>query len=117
MEAKDARSANGQQAAADYLEEHGLRVLDRTWRCPDGQLDIAAVEGSTFVVCELRTHGSTSLQAMSQAKVKKLRRLGAAWLQAHGIRFDQIRIDVIGVLYNADADDFTIEHVRGVDAQ
>lgn len=114
MEAKDAHSANGQQAAADYLEEHGLRVLDRAWRCPDGQLDIVAVEGSTFVVCELRTGGSTSLQVMGQAKVKKLRGLGAAWLQAHGIRYDQIRIDVIGVLYGADADNFTIEHVRGV---
>jgi len=77
MDAKDARSANGQQAAVDYLKEHGLRVLDRTWRCPDGQLDIVAVEGSTFVVCELRTRGSASLQVIGQARMKGLRRLGA----------------------------------------
>ena len=36
-----------------------------------------------------------------------------AWLTAHGVRFDQIRIDVVGLLYEGTGG-FTIEHVRGV---
>jgi hypothetical protein len=34
-------------------------------------------------------------------------------MQAHGARYDRIRIDVIGMLRD-DGGDFTIEHVRGV---
>ena len=43
----------------------------------------------------------------------RLRRLAALWLSAHGIRFDQIRIDVVGLLCDG-AGGYTVEHVRGV---
>ena len=43
----------------------------------------------------------------------RLRRLAAQWLSAHGVRFDQIRIDVLGLLRDGSGG-FTVEHVRGV---
>ena len=113
MEAKDARSANGQQAAVDYLEEHGLHVLDRGWHHLCDQLDVVAVEGSTFVVCEIRSSGTTPFDEIDQAAAIKLRTLGEAWLIARGVDSGDVRIDVIGVQYE-DADNFIIEHIRGV---
>jgi len=53
------------------------------------------------------------LDAVGHAKRRRLRRLAALWLSAHGIRFDQIRIDVLGLLRDG-AGGFTVEHVRGV---
>ena len=44
--------------------------------------------------------------------LQRLRRLAVRWLTAHGIRFDQIRIDVVGLLDDS-AGGFTVEHVRG----
>ena len=35
------------------------------------------------------------------------------WVIAHGVLFDEVRVDVIGVLTNP-AGGFTVEHVRGV---
>ena len=32
MRAKDVLGRSGEQAAADYLESCGLRILDRNWR-------------------------------------------------------------------------------------
>jgi putative endonuclease len=117
MGAKDVLGKEGEQAAASYLEGLGFRILDRNWRCADGELDIVAVERHTFVACEVKTRSGTRygtpLDAVGRAKRRRLRRLAAIWLSAHGIRFDQVRIDVLGLLRD-EAGGFTVEHVRGV---
>jgi putative endonuclease len=117
MGAKDVLGREGERAAADYLEGRGFRILDRNWRCADGEIDIVAADRRTFVVCEVKTRSGTRfgtpLDAVGQAKRRRLRRLAALWLAAHGVRFDQIRIDVVGLLCDG-AGGFTIEHVRGV---
>jgi putative endonuclease len=116
MGAKDVLGRDGEQAAVTYLEGCGFRILDRNWRCADGEIDIVAVERHTFVVCEVKTRSGTRygtpLEAVGRAKRARLRRLAVRWLTAHGIRFDQIRIDVVGLLDDS-AGGFTIEHVRG----
>lgn len=117
MRAKDVLGREGEQAAADYLTERGFRILDRNWRCADGEIDIVAVERHSLVVCEVKTRSGTRygtpLEAVGRAKRGRLRRLAVLWLNAHGVRFDQIRIDVLGLLRD-DSGDFTVEHVRGV---
>ena len=117
MHAKDVLGRDGEQAAVTYLEGCGFRILDRNWRCADGEIDIVAVERHTFVVCEVKTRSGTRfgtpLEAVGPAKRRRLRRLAVCWLNAHGIRFDQIRIDVLGLLHEGTGG-FTIEHVRGV---
>jgi putative endonuclease len=117
MGAKDVLGKEGEQAAVSYLEGRGFWILDRNWRCADGEIDIVAADQRTFVVCEVKTRSGTRfgtpLDAVGQAKRRRLRRLAAQWLSAHGVRFDQIRIDVVGLLRDG-ADGFTIEHVRGV---
>ncbi|MGH3279255.1 MAG: YraN family protein [Trebonia sp.] len=117
MGAKDLLGKEGEQAAVSYLEGCGFRILDRNWRCADGEIDIVAAERRTFVVCEVKTRSGTRygtpLDAVGRDKHRRLRRLAALWLSAHGVRFDQIRIDVLGLLRDG-ADGFTIEHVRGV---
>jgi putative endonuclease len=117
MNAKDILGREGEEAAGKYLEDSGFRILDRNWRSADGEIDIVAVERHTFVVCEVKTRSGTRfgtpLDAVGRAKRRRLRRLAAQWLAAHGVRFDQIRIDVVGLLRDG-GEGFTIEHVRGV---
>jgi putative endonuclease len=117
MSAKDVLGKEGEQAAVGYLEGCGFRILDRNWRCADGEIDIVAVDRRTFVVCEVKTRShtryGTPAEAVGTKKRRRLRKLAALWLCAHGVRFDQIRIDVLGLLCDG-AGGFTIDHVRGV---
>ena len=117
MRAKDVLGRTGEQAAAEYLEAEGFRILARNWRCADGEIDIVAVDRHTFVVCEVKTRSGnrcgTPLESVSRLKRNRLRRLAVRWLTAHGIRFDEIRVDVVGVAREP-AGGLTIEHVRGV---
>jgi putative endonuclease len=117
MRAKDLLGRAGEQAAADYLESAGLRILDRNWRCQDGEIDIVAVDRHVFVICEVKTRSSarygTPVEAVGRAKLRRLRRLAVLWLNAHGVRYDQIRIDVIGLVYEGTGG-YTIEHIKAV---
>ena len=117
MRAKDLLGRAGEQAAAEYLESAGLRILDRNWRCKEGEIDIVAVDRQVFVICEVKTRSSarygTPLEAVGRAKLRRLRRLAVLWLIAHGVRYDQIRIDVIGLVFEGTGG-YTVEHIKAV---
>jgi putative endonuclease len=102
MKAKDALGRYGEDLAVRHLQTLGLEVLERNWRCRWGELDIIAVDGDCLVVCEVKTRRSVAaggpLEAVTPAKLGRLRRLTAAWLHDQDQHFAQIRIDVIGVL-------------------
>ena len=117
MRVKEALAEAAGQEAASYLKRCGFRVLDRNWRSGSEILPIIAVERHTLVVIDLRvragTRHGTPLEAISADRRKTLRRLAGRWLTAHGVRFDQIRIDAVGLLQES-AGGFTIEHIRAV---
>jgi putative endonuclease len=117
VRAKDLLGQQGEQEAARFLTEAGLTVLGRNWRCPDGEIDIVALDGRTLVICEVKTRSGvrfgTPLEAVTRTKAHRLRRLAVAWVRAHGLVFDQIRIDVVGVLRTSSGE-FSVEHVRSV---
>lgn len=114
---KDALGRQGEEMAAKYLEDAGLRILSRNWRCGEGELDIVAAERRTLVVCEVKTRSGsrcgTALEAITRQKLSRLRRLAARWISAHGTAFDEIRIDVIALSGNGSGG-YSVEHVRGV---
>ena len=80
MGAKDVLGREGEQAAVTYLEGCGFRILDRNWRCADGEIDIVAVERHTFVVCEVKTRSGTRygtpLEAVGRAKTGQAAQAG-----------------------------------------
>ncbi len=117
MRAKDVLGKSGEQTAAEYLESAGFRILDRNWRCAEGEIDIVAVERRVLVVCEVKTRSGdrcgTPLESVSRVKRNRLRKLAIRWITAHGVRFDEVRVDVVGIS-SGTAGGSSVEHVRGV---
>ena len=97
--------AYGEQLAARYLVDCGMRILDRNWRCGQGEIDIVAIDSTCLVIVEVKTRRSLAfgspVEAVTAVKVARLRRLAGCWLTDHRCLVDgvaDIRIDVIGVL-------------------
>jgi putative endonuclease len=95
--------ALGEQLATDHLTGLGLRILSRNWRCRYGELDVIAVDPvtRTVVFVEVKTRTGDGFgglaQAVSEQKLRRLRRLAGWWLATQDGRWAAIRIDVIGV--------------------
>ena len=97
--------AYGERLAARYLARRGLQVLERNWRCAQGEVDIVALDGDCLVVCEVKTPPGPSfgdpVEAVTWRKAARLRRLAACWLAEHPGQVSgvgDVRVDVVGVL-------------------
>ncbi|WP_405375830.1 MULTISPECIES: YraN family protein [unclassified Microbacterium] len=103
MAAKDDLGRAGERRAEAYLRSSGYDVLDRNWRCPEGEIDLVAVRGGDLVIVEVKTRRSTGyghpFSAVDARKRDRLWRLAGAWSRAHPerARGRRLRLDVIGV--------------------
>ena len=104
--ASDARRAlgdAGEDAVARWYANAGYRVLDRNWRCREGELDVVVARDPVLVFCEVKTRRSASFgapaEAVTIAKQRRLRTLAMRWLEAHPeARARELRFDVASVL-------------------
>ncbi|MDR1442797.1 MAG: YraN family protein [Bifidobacteriaceae bacterium] len=118
--ATDSRQAlgrYGEAVAAAYLVLKGWTVVDRNWRCRQGELDLVAQPApGTLVFVEVKTRTSDNCgvpaAAVTARKLSRLRRLAAAWLAAHDRHAEAVRIDVVAV--NTGPGGRSIEHLEGV---
>ncbi|GII99377.1 putative endonuclease [Sediminihabitans luteus] len=117
MRATDAVGRYGETVVARHLEQAGWQVLDRNWRGTRGELDIVALDGDEIVAVEVKTRrGSTyghPAEAVTLAKLARLRRLAGEWLTTHEARARSVRIDVVAVTVPR-AGAAELEHLRGV---
>ncbi|MCW2852681.1 MAG: YraN family protein [Nocardioides sp.] len=114
---KQALGAYGEAVAARHLVEAGMSPLDRNWRCEEGEIDLVLREGAVLVVCEVKTRSSEACgsphEAVSPAKLDRLRRLAQRWADDHGLRPPETRIDLVAVL-RPRRGAAVVEHVRGI---
>lgn len=112
-----ALGAYGETMAARHLTEQGMVLLDRNWRCRDGEIDLVLRDGPVLVICEVKTRSSDACgsphEAVDREKVGRLRRLAAAWLRAHEVHPSDVRIDMVAVLRPRRGPSL-VDHVQGI---
>ncbi len=94
----------GEDLAAAYLTELGLVVLQRNWRCREGELDIISTDGLGKVYfCEVKTRSGEGYglpaESVTRGKRRRIRRLATVWLSAHLTGWRPTQFDVISVLW------------------
>ncbi len=95
------RGAEAEARAAQYLERQGLRLVERNYRCRQGEIDLVMREGATLVFVEVRSRarGGFGGAAASITVAKQARLIHAArhYLASRGVdapcRFDAVLIE------------------------
>jgi putative endonuclease len=119
MAAKDELGRAGEERAAQHLTEHGYTVLDRNWRCAQGEIDIVAVRGAHVAVIEVKTRRSAAFghpfEAIDERKRRRLWALAFAWRAQHPdlVRGRALRLEAIGIL-GADPSVGSLEHLEDI---
>ena len=102
MRAKDAVGAYGERVAARHLEDNGIEVIERNWRCGQGEIDIVAREGEVLVFVEVKTRSSEQYgvpaEAVTRVKANRIRGLAMTWLAQHPHGYAALRFDVVSVM-------------------
>ncbi len=112
-----ALGAYGERLAARHLTQRGLVVLDRNWRCDAGEIDLVLRDGDVLVICEVKTRTSdacgTPHEAVTPAKLDRLKRLAARWAEERGVAPAEVRIDLVAV-HRPRRGSSSVDHVAGL---
>jgi putative endonuclease len=103
VDARRALGAAGEEIVAQWYTDAGYRVLDRNWRCREGELDLVVARPGLVVFCEVKTRRSDAFgspaEAVTTTKQRRLRTLAMRWLAEHpGARARELRFDVASVM-------------------
>jgi putative endonuclease len=116
----------GEQAAVEYLERNGDRVVERNYRTREGEIDVIVMSGATLVFCEVKTLVARAqvtrgpaypLEGIGLAKRRQVRRIARMWLAERlsaqqALRFRDIRFDAIGVVLTPSGKVLRLERVE-----
>jgi putative endonuclease len=102
----------GERLAARWYVAAGFTVVDRNWRCRDGELDLVVARPGLVVFCEVKTRRGAQFgapfEAVTATKQRRIRGLAARWLAEHaaqesGAGAEEVRFDVASITAPAGA--------------
>lgn len=91
-----------EEMACAYMVEQGFRILERNFRCRQGEIDVIGEDGEYLVFAEVKYRASgvsgSPAEAVTAAKQKKICRTADYYRYCHGIGEDRaVRYDVIAI--------------------
>jgi len=109
------KGRSGEDKAALFLENKGLKIIDTNSRSRTGEIDIIAIEGETLVFVEVKTWSVYGIEALEQAinakKQHKIIETSKYFLSLHReYRYMSIRFDVI-LITPRDSENTGITHL------
>jgi putative endonuclease len=106
----------GEDTAVDFLTGNGLKILERNFRCPPGEIDIIAKHGQTIVFVEVRTRHTkgfgTPEESITALKRSRLIRAAQWYLKQHKLYNTSARFDVVTIRWNSDNLNSPVNPVR-----
>jgi len=97
----------GEDLAARHLQDRGLVLLARNWRCREGELDLVLTDRARVVFCEVKTRSGTEFglpsETVTEVKAGRVRRAAQRWLREFRIGWCPVRYDVVTILAEAGA--------------
>lgn len=93
---------NAEDLAARHIKRHGGRILDRNWRCPQGELDLVVLEKNTLVFVEVKSLASDEfgrpIERVDRRKRRRIERLALQYCRARRVEPETMRFDVVEIL-------------------
>lgn len=101
----------------DYLQQEGLRIVERNYRSPRGEVDLIMRDGSVLVFVEVRYRRNprfgTGADTVTRAKQDKLVKTALYYLQHHPRHAHwPTRFDVVSVSAPDRQPEWQVEWIR-----
>ena len=91
----------GEDYAANYLQQNGYKILERNFFCKRGEIDIIALKNEQIIFIEIKSRKNTKYglpsEAVTRAKLKHLYKTAEYYLVVRNLGKVDTRIDVIEI--------------------
>ena len=96
----------GEEIAANYLRNKGLKIVDRRVRCGRGELDLVARDGKEWVFVEVKTRSTrrmgSAAEAFTPRKTGRMKKAVEEYVRLHDLYESAIRCDLVAIDFNED---------------
>lgn len=104
---------DGEEFAAQYLQDHGYRIRDRNWILGHREVDIIAEKGDLLLITEVKTQkdrrfGSPEFR-VTKAKQQNLIQAANSYIKSKGLD-REVRFDIIAVIINRNGEE--LQHIK-----
>jgi len=100
--------------AIRYLENEGYKILERTWVCDAGIVDIIAIDNDTLVFLEVRGRRTITTgfpeQSVTKAKRSRYEIIAAYYLSQTEQLSTRVRFDLLSVILAGNNQAFLKHH-------
>lgn len=104
----------GEDAAAQYLQRQGMKIVERNLRTPVGEIDLVARDRHVLAFVEVKArrgaHYGSPAEAVGSRKQRQIVQTAKWYLNENDWSKLQPRFDVIAV--QVQGDNLTIEHIQ-----
>ena len=87
--------------ACELLDKQGYKIIERNFSCKIGEIDIIASDGDTLVFVEVKARWSKKFgkpeEAVTDRKLRKIKKVLQFYLANHKVKFKKYRIDVVAL--------------------
>jgi putative endonuclease len=98
------RGREGERSACQYLLDSGMKIIDRNFRCPLGEIDLIAQDGKTIVFVEVRSRQLDGIcspeESITVTKRRRVARAALWYLKQRGLQNCNARFDVVAIRWN-----------------
>jgi putative endonuclease len=102
MDIRSILGRSGERQGERFLRRKGYRTVVRNYRCPPGEIDLIALDGSTVVFVEVKTRASDEhadpQDAVTPAKQERMGRCARWFLRQTGSEQRVCRFDVLAII-------------------
>jgi putative endonuclease len=106
----------GERVAAAHLEAEGYRIVERNFRCREGEVDIIAEGGGCLAFVEVRTRRGDAMggaaDSLTLLKGARITAAAEAYCQERLGLPEERRIDVIAVDLSPEGRVLRLEHIE-----
>lgn len=91
----------GEKLAADFIRRKGYRIIEKNYRCPEGEIDIVAENKHCLVFVEVRSKTNATFgtpeESVTATKKARLATCALRYLTSHPSPDRSWRIDLVAV--------------------
>ncbi len=104
---------NGEEVAAQYLEEQGYRIRERNWTFGHREVDLIAEKEELLIIAEVKTQkdrkfGSPQFR-VNKAKQENLLQAANGYVRIKGLD-REVRFDILAVIINEKGEE--VHHIE-----
>ncbi len=100
------KGKEGERVAAEYLSKCGLKILERNFRCPPGEIDLVARDGKYVVFVEVRSRQPDEFcspeESITVYKCRRITKAALWYLKQRGPVDAHMRFDVVAVRWTGE---------------